>query len=76
MARNWTPKERARQTAIIRRDRPWEKSTGPASAEGKSRASGNAIRHGLCSAEAYELRRLLTLQRNFIASLRENDRVE
>jgi len=38
----WTDERRARQRAIIRATRPWEKSTGPRTAEGKAASSRNA----------------------------------
>lgn len=38
----WTPERRARQAETIRRTKPWEKSTGPRTAEGKSASSQNA----------------------------------
>jgi hypothetical protein len=40
----WTAERRARQREIIRGTRPWRFSTGPTSAEGKRRASRNAVR--------------------------------
>lgn len=47
MANGWTPERRARQAARIREWNPWEKSTGPRSAEGKARVARNAYRNGL-----------------------------
>lgn len=38
----WTPERRARQAQIIRQNRPWEKSTGPRTKEGKVISSRNA----------------------------------
>ena len=38
----WTPERRAKQAAIIARTRPWEKATGPQTAEGKAISSRNA----------------------------------
>lgn len=35
MANGWTLERRERQSALIRQWRPWEKSTGPKSEEGK-----------------------------------------
>lgn len=40
----WTKERRARQAAIIRRTKPWSRSTGPRTAEGKAISSQNAMR--------------------------------
>ncbi|MCO6441407.1 MAG: hypothetical protein J5I81_10045 [Nitrococcus mobilis] len=42
----WTPERRARQAEAIRRWKPWAKSTGPRTDEGKARSSRNAYRGG------------------------------
>ena len=47
MANGWTPERRARQAELIRQWRPWEKSTGPKTVEGKATASQNAFRGGV-----------------------------
>lgn len=64
MGNGWTPERRARQAELIRSWHPWEKSTGPRTAEGKARAARNAFRGGFRA----ELRRL-TCELN--AALRE-----
>lgn len=46
MANGWTPERRARQAELIRKWRPWEKSTGPKSAAGKARVRKNAFKGG------------------------------
>lgn len=46
MANGWTPERRARQAELIRLWRPWEKSTGPKTAEGKAKISQNAYKGG------------------------------
>jgi hypothetical protein len=46
MAKSWTRKRRARQSSAIQRWRPWEKSTGPRTPQGKARVSRNAFRGG------------------------------
>lgn len=43
----WTPERRAQQAERIRLTKPWEKSTGPKTAEGKAVCSRNA-----CTPEA------------------------
>ena len=42
----WTPERRARQAALIRNWRPWERSTGPKSPEGKAASASNAFKGG------------------------------
>ena len=45
-ARRWTPEQRQQQAERIRAWSPWERSTGPRSAEGKATASRNAWKGG------------------------------
>ncbi len=45
-ARNWTPEQRQQQREAIQRWKPWNRSTGPQSAEGKAAASRNAFTGG------------------------------
>lgn len=44
MANGWTPERRARQAELIRTWRPWEKSTGPKTDEGKAIVSRNHLK--------------------------------
>lgn len=46
MANGWTLERRARQAELIRTWRPWQRSTGPRTDEGKARAARNAWRGG------------------------------
>lgn len=46
MARHWTDDQKKRQAEKIIRWRPWERSTGPKSAAGKSIAARNAYKGG------------------------------
>jgi hypothetical protein len=39
---SWTPERRARQREIIRSTKPWTRSTGPRTPEGKAKSSKNA----------------------------------
>ena len=67
--RNWTPEQRQRQRELIQRWKPWEKSTGARTAEGKAKVSKNAIKTGK-SLEVRELIKylngLLREQKNLI----------
>ena len=46
MANGWTLERRQRQAELIKRWRPWAKSTGPTTPEGKARVSRNAWKGG------------------------------
>jgi len=57
--RVYPPKYREERARLIRKTRPWEKTTGPRTPAGKAAAARNARKHGLRSAEVAELRRVL-----------------
>ena len=44
--RTWTLEQRQRQSEAIKRWKPWERSTGPKSPEGKATVSRNAFNGG------------------------------
>lgn len=44
--RNWTAEERQRQRELIQRWKPWMKSTGAKTFEGKKRSSQNSLKTG------------------------------
>lgn len=46
MTTSWTPERRARQSALIRVWKPWERATGPRTLEGKAAAARNAFKGG------------------------------
>ncbi len=67
MSRGWSPERRAKQAEAIKRWRPWERSTGPRTAEGKAASAANgALAWPLGSARSVlrELRRVLREQRD------------
>ena len=59
VANVWITERRARQSEAIQRWKPWERSTGPKSAEGKVKVSQNAFK----GAERALLRKLARLLR-------------
>jgi hypothetical protein len=72
MANGWTPERRARQAALIHTWKPWERSTGPRSAEGKARTARNGFKGGRWRIERdslRELRRALETQVDAIAEV-------
>jgi hypothetical protein len=46
MANGWTPERRARQAKLIHRWKPWERSTGPRTAESKALVAQNGYKGG------------------------------
>ncbi len=56
-----TPEHRRLRAELIRRWKPWEKSTGPKSPEGKAKVSRNADKGGWRE-QLRELRRILKEQ--------------
>lgn len=67
MSNGWTPERRARQAELIKSWRPWERSTGPVSPEGKARASQNAWKGG----HRTSLRALVRLVNDELRAVRE-----
>ncbi len=61
MANGWATERKARQAALIRTWRPWERSTGPTTADGKAVASGNAWKGGHL-ARLREMKRLVNAE--------------
>lgn len=71
--RRWTPEDRARQAELIRAHKPWEKSTGPKTEEGKEICSRNGTTHGYYSRAAREYRKALLDARALLRLARDSD---
>lgn len=68
--RKWTLAERERQAEAIQAWKPWERSTGPTTTEGRAIASGNATSHGMRSmAWAVERKKLNEVLHSFKTSM-------
>ena len=63
---SWTPERRAAARERALQNKPWEKSTGPRTKEGKKISSGNAFRHGYRSGVFLEIEAYLRDQRVFL----------
>ena len=64
--KQWTAEKRDKQAEIIQKRKPWLKSTGAKTVEGKARSMQNAWKHGFFSADMREIKRLLTIQRHYV----------
>lgn len=64
--KGWSERRKKQQACNARKQKPWTRSTGPRTAEGKAAASQNAFKHGFESADIRELKRVLRLQRAFL----------
>jgi hypothetical protein len=47
MANGWTPERKAKQSALIQTWKPWDKSTGARTIEGKAVSARNAYKGGI-----------------------------
>lgn len=56
----WTPERRKRAAVLIQQWRPWERSSGPKTDNGKAKVSKNALKHGARSAETLKVRAILS----------------
>ena len=65
----WTPERRAAQSMALRRWKPWEKSTGPKTAAGKSRSARNAQKHGFRAKGQRMVDSALARQKRWVRSL-------
>ena len=75
--RKWTAQKRKAQAEAIRRSRPWEKSTGPKTPEGKAKASQNALKHGVRSKVVKDYRRIVRENRRFnLFDIAEQQKIE
>lgn len=71
MANGWTLERRARQAALIRTWRPWDRSTGPRTEAGKAKASRNADKIGEWKGERDKIRALNRYMRDLLRQQRE-----
>jgi hypothetical protein len=67
--KGWPPRRRAQQAANARRTRPWTRSTGPRTAEGKARSSLNALKNGAYARAAKAAKGFLWQQKRFLSAL-------
>jgi hypothetical protein len=80
MVNGWTDERRKRQAALIKTWRPWEKSTGPLTEQGKLRSRQNAFLHGVYLPEEFERRHkwkeMLVELKSLLKAAKKASRVE
>lgn len=72
MSNGWTPERRQRQSKMIRQWKPWEKSTGPTTTQGKKRIALNAQKDGHQNLELVLFKQLIQDQQLFIQGFIDN----
>lgn len=68
--RIWTAEARAAQSALMKRLKPWTKSTGPRTPEGKAKAARNSLKTGAYTKEHKQIRRFFRDCRAFLKFLK------
>ena len=71
MKHGWTPERQKKQSELIQKWKPWKKSTGPRTAQGRKTSSMNALKHGMRSAENREVEKLIAQLARFEREARE-----
>ena len=68
MANGWTQARRLKQGRLIQGWKPWERSTGAVTLEGKAKSSRNAYKYGSTETKAMlrELKKLLREEKRLI----------
>ncbi len=67
--KGWNKQRREKQAQNIQKTRPWTKTTGPRTPEGKAAITTNALKHGTRSATFITLRKTLRAQRTALTAL-------
>ena len=65
----WTEEQRKAQSERLKQLKPWLKASGPKTEEGRKASSRNALKHGMRSEMAKELRAVLRQQAEFLKGL-------
>lgn len=65
----WTIEARKKQSQLIRCWRPWERSTGAKTPEGKATSKMNALKHGGRSAEVREAHKQMAKQKRLLKDI-------
>ena len=71
MKHGWTPQRRKKQSELIQKWKPWENSTGPRTAQGKTTSSMNAVKHGMRGAEMRSIESVIAALARFEREARE-----
>jgi hypothetical protein len=76
MTRGWTEERRRKQAEMIRKHKPWDKSTGPKSSKGKAKSSMNALKSGGYSQSMKKIEKALKHNRAFMKAVKEHYELE
>jgi hypothetical protein len=71
MSIKWTADRRLRQSELIQGWRPWEKSTGAKTSEGKAISKMNALKHGGYSADTKRLNQQIMICKHALFNMHQ-----
>ncbi len=64
--KGWSKARRAKQAENIRKNKPWEHSTGPKTTDGKATTAQNATKSGLHRTDIKQLKKALIQHRKLL----------
>jgi len=72
-SKGWSRARRAKMAENCRKNKPWQRATGPKTDTGKSISSQNAVTHGMKTKDMIALKSALNAQYRYLQTLMDDD---